>query len=90
MKHYRFCKMTQFTFLPTAFLCRLNFVRASFPFSSLSVKRLARLPLSKLDVITAPLQSRSVCSCFVVLPHLHAGIMFYVHALKRDFVCDGG
>ena len=68
------------TFLPTWLLCRLNAVRASFPFSSLSMKRLVSFsPYLVLSLHPPHSHSRSPCSCFLVLPHLHPGILLRAH-----------
>lgn len=71
---------SQFTFLPTWLLCRLNAVRASFPFSSLSMKRLVSFsPYLVLSLHPPHSHSRSPCSCFLALPHLHPGILLRAH-----------
>ena len=74
------CRVKTLTFLPTRLLCRLNAVRASFPFSSLSIKRLVSFSPNLMSSLQPPhCQSLFPFGCFLVLPHLHPGILFCLH-----------
>ena len=69
-----------FTFLPTWLLWRLNAVRASFPFSSLSIKRLVSFSPNLMSSLQPPhCHPLFPFGCFLVLPHLHPGILPRLH-----------
>ena len=73
-------KKISVTFLPTSLLCRLNAVRASFPFSSLSIKRLVSFSPNLMSSLQPPhCQPLSAFGWFLVLPHLHPGILLSLH-----------
>lgn len=64
------------TFLPTSLLCKLKAVRASFPFSSLSIKRFVSFsPYLKLSLHPPHCQSSFSFRCFLTLAHEHPGML---------------
>ena len=68
------------TFLPKWLLCRLNAVRASYPFSSLSMKRLVSFsPYLMLSLHPPHCQSAFPRFLDFVFPHLQPGILFRAH-----------
>ena len=79
--------ITSLTFLPTWLLCRLNAVRASVPFSSLSIKRLVSFSPNLMSSLQPPhCQSLFPFGCFLVLPRLHPGILFCLHCRVSSWV----
>jgi len=68
-----FCHLT---FLPTSLLCKLKAVRASLPFSSLSIKRLVSFsPYRTLSLHPPHCQSSLLFRCFLTSAHGHPGML---------------